>query len=175
MTVRKMGKFTKQDWETQVLNGCRHLKTGCTHPRKKSDKCYYEDCPRIIRTFKCTFCKEKFKTEKATWEHILKDHSDKLGKKMAETITPEVLDRAISLFKKHNLLPPDPEREETEIERRLRQGETLVCPDCELFYPDSEECEIICCNDPFKGPDPEEIIERAQQVTEAFYKHRLVN
>lgn len=41
-----------------------------------------------------------------------------------------------------------PEKRDMELEP--------FCPLCEFFYPETEECDIICCDDPFKGPDEEE-------------------
>lgn len=39
-----------------------------------------------------------------------------------------------------------------EIKKKLESGEKPVCPQCEFSFNEGDDCIIICCNDPFKGP-----------------------
>lgn len=55
-----------------------------------------------------------------------------------------------------------------EINKRLREGEILWCPDCDLFYPETDGCEIICCNNPFTGPYQGEIEEHSKLIVNNF-------
>lgn len=57
-----------------------------------------------------------------------------------------------------------------EIEKKLNEGELLFCPECDLFFPDTEECEIICCTNPFMGPSDLDIDYMSRLVTENFNK-----
>ncbi|MFX0132001.1 MAG: hypothetical protein ACFFDN_00010 [Candidatus Hodarchaeota archaeon] len=55
-----------------------------------------------------------------------------------------------------------------EIQRRLNEEELLFCPECDLFHPETEVCEIICCNNPFTGPYEEEIKDHINLIIKCF-------
>ena len=55
-----------------------------------------------------------------------------------------------------------------EIEKRLNEGELLFCPECDLFYPETEYCEIICCSNPFMGPSDLDIENFSNLLTKNF-------
>jgi len=38
-----------------------------------------------------------------------------------------------------------------EINRRLKEGEMLYCPECDLYHEECGACDIICCENPFVG------------------------
>lgn len=38
-----------------------------------------------------------------------------------------------------------------EIKERIEKGEKLYCPECDLFDNETEDCEIIICENPFIG------------------------
>lgn len=61
----------------------------------------------------------------------------------------------------------------SEINRRLQAGEELFCADCPMFS-ETEECLLICCQDPFKGPSENEIIEHEMFLTEILHKKGIV-
>jgi len=64
-----------------------------------------------------------------------------------------------------------------EINRRLRNGEKLFCPDCDLFFNDHGQnvCEIIICEDPFSGPTEEDLVNCALRTSVDFKRWKIKN
>ena len=58
-----------------------------------------------------------------------------------------------------------------EIDKRLKDGELLFCPECDLFYPESETCQIIVCTNPFLGPSDLDI-ENYSEKTKQYFNER---
>lgn len=61
-----------------------------------------------------------------------------------------------------------------DINKRIQAGETLYCSDCDMFFLETEECLLICCQNPFKGPSENEIIEHEMFLTEILHKKGIV-
>lgn len=57
-----------------------------------------------------------------------------------------------------------------ELQKRLDEGELLFCPECDLFGLETEECEIVCCNNPFTGPYEGEVQDHYKLITQNFEK-----
>jgi len=55
-----------------------------------------------------------------------------------------------------------------ELKRRLAQGEEVICPKCEYYNPTSEDCDIISCEDPFKGPSNESVEGHIRDIVRHF-------
>ena len=55
-----------------------------------------------------------------------------------------------------------------EINKRLGEGEILWCPDCDLFYTESDTCVIVICNNPFTGPYNGEVEDHSNLIVNNF-------
>ena len=58
-----------------------------------------------------------------------------------------------------------------EIDRRLKDGELLYCPECDLYHEESGICDIICCENPFIGYSKLSLEAHQNRLVKCYINH----